>query len=159
VLAFKLLLILIAANGIPALLPRCLGTRLSQPIDAGVRLCDGYPLFGYSKTWRGLVSGIVGAAIIALLLGFPLLFGLIFAGLSLTGDLLSSFIKRRMKRPSSSKFMGLDQIPEALLPLVAGAFYLDYGVATIALVTLAFFLLHILTSRLLHQWGIRQHPH
>ncbi|MFT6986657.1 MAG: hypothetical protein ACJAT7_002499 [Psychromonas sp.] len=158
-LAFKLLLILIAANGIPAILHRCMGTTLSQPIDGGRLLGDGYPLFGHSKTWRGLFTGIVGAAIIATLLGFTPLFGLGFGAAALLGDLLSSFIKRRLRRPSSSKFLGLDQIPEALLPLVTGAIFLDYGVTTIAVVTLLFFLLNILTSRLLYQWGIRQHPH
>lgn len=158
-LAFKLLLLLIAANGIPVLSQRCLGEIFAQPIDAGLVLCDGYPLFGSSKTWRGLLTGIIGAAIIATLLGFTLGFGLVFAGLALVGDLFSSFIKRRMKRPPSSQFIGLDQIPESLLPLIVGSFFLDYGVTTIAVVTLVFFLLNILTSRILLQWGISKHPH
>jgi hypothetical protein len=35
------------------------------------------------------------------------------------GDLFSSFCKRRFGLPSSSRARGLDQIPEALLPLLA----------------------------------------
>ena len=149
VLEFKLLLTLITANGTPIILRRCMGATFSHPVDGGLLLSDGYPLFGYSKTWRGILSGITGATIVAFLLDFPVLFGVAFAALSLLGDLLSSFIKRRLKRPPSSKFIGLDQIPEALFPSAAGTYWLDYGLSTIAIVTLSFFLISILTPALL----------
>jgi hypothetical protein len=34
----------------------------------------------------------------------------------MAGDLLSSFVKRRLNLPPSSRATGLDQIPESLLP-------------------------------------------
>ena len=154
-LEFKLLLILITANGIPVILHRCLGSTFSQPVDGGLLLSDGYPLFGYSKTWRGIFSGISGATLVAFPLDLPLLFAMIFATLSLLGDLLSSFIKRRLKRPPSSKFIGLDQIPEALLPLITGAYWLDYDWHTIIIVTLSFFLINLFTPAVLSLLGIR----
>lgn len=154
VLELKLLLMLITANGIPIILHRSLGATFSHPVDGGLLLPDGYPLFGYSKTWRGIITGIAGATIVAALLGFSVLFGIVFGLLSLLGDLLSSFIKRRMKRPPSSKAIGIDQIPEALLPLIAGAYWLDYGLNTIVIVTLSFFILNLLAPAILSRLGV-----
>lgn len=158
-LEFKLLLILIVANGIPVILHRCFGALFSKPVDAGLLLADGHPLLGYSKTWRGLLGGIIGATVVAILFAFPVVFAVTFALFSLLGDLLSSFIKRRMKRAPSSKFIGVDQIPEAIFPLVAGTYWLDYGLNSIVIVTLSFFLIHILTSPVLALLGLRKHPH
>ena len=158
-LEFKLLLILIVGNGVPVILYRCFGDTFSKPVDGGYKLPDGARLFGGSKTWRGFFAGIIGAAIAALLLGFTVVFGLFFGFLSLSGDLASSFIKRRMKQPESNQSVGVDQIPEALIPLVVGAFWLNYGVSTVVIVTLSFFLLNVLVSPILYQFGIRKHPH
>jgi CDP-archaeol synthase len=41
------------------------------------------------------------------------------AATAMAGDLLSSFVKRRFGLAPSSKATGLDQIPEALFPLLA----------------------------------------
>lgn len=159
VLELKLLLILISANGAPVILQRYFKDRYAWPIDSGYILPSGHYLFGPSKTWRGLIAGTICSAIVAWLMGLSFLFGLIFGLLSLIGDLISSLIKRRMNLPSSSKAFGIDQIPEAILPLVACAFYLEYGVKTVLLVTLSFFLLNVLMSPILYQLGIRKNPH
>lgn len=153
-LEFKLLLVLVAANGIPVVLRYYLGKRFSYPIDCGRCLADGYPLFGSSKTWRGLLLGSLGATVIAVLLGFPLGFGIIFSVLSLSGDLFSSFIKRRLKLAPGSQCIGGDQIPEVLLPLIAGVYWFDYGLISFVIVTLSFFLLNILLSSVLARLGI-----
>ena len=42
-----------------------------------------------------------------------LVFGLAFSALSMAGDLLSSFIKRRRGLPSGARSTALDQLPEA----------------------------------------------
>lgn len=151
VLEFKLLLILITANGVPIILRHCLENTFSHPVDGGLLLPDGYPLFGDAKTWRGIFSGITTATILAILLDFPLLFAISFALLSLLGDLLSSFIKRRLKHPPSTSCIGIDQLPEALLPLLAGTYWLDYGLYTIIIVTLTFFIINLVISTLLSQ--------
>jgi len=159
VLELKLLLIIIVGNGVPVILYRWLGDAFSQPVDGGYELPDGARLFGCSKTWRGFCAGIIGAAVVAFLLGFTIVFGVVFGFLSLSGDLVSSFIKRRMKLPESNQSVGVDQIPEAFIPLVIGAFWLSYGISTIIIVTLSFFLLNVLVSPILYQFGIRKHPH
>ncbi len=158
-LELKLLLLLMVANGLPVILFRWLGDRFSQPVDGGALFFDGRPLFGHSKTWRGFLGGTVGAAIISVLLGYSMMFGMVFGLLSLSGDLVSSFIKRRMSRESSSRAIGLDQIPEAIIPLIVGAAWLGYGANTIIIVTLSFFLLDVLASPILYHMGIRKRPH
>jgi len=61
-----------------------------------------------------------------------------------------SFVKRRLGLAPSSQAVGLDQIPESLLPLTA----LDVAVAT----TL-FFAGELLLSRLLYRWHVRDRPY
>ena len=115
----KLLLMLFAANGAPVLATRVLDGHGAWPVDGGRHWCDGRPLFGPSKTWRGLVMALLAAGSLAPLLGWPVGVGLAIGVGAMAGDLLSSFVKRRLGRPSSSQALGIDQIPEALLPLLA----------------------------------------
>lgn len=95
-----------------------------RPIDGGRVLADGYRLFGEGKTWRGFGGG-VGAAILVGLLQWgaatavepELSFGPFPVGLTpivllpigaLLGDLLGSYIKRRMGKPKGARTAGLD---------------------------------------------------
>ena len=158
-LAIELLLLLLAANGAPVLLARVLGDRGSFPIDAGLVLPDGRPLFGRSKTWRGLVSGMAACAVLSTLLGTGPLFGALFGASSLAGDLCSSFLKRRMGIASSGQATGLDQIPEAVLPLLYARTLMPLDALTIAVLTLLFLLGSLLMSRWMYRLGIRKQPY
>ncbi|MCX2980551.1 CDP-archaeol synthase [Halieaceae bacterium IMCC14734] len=135
-----------------------MSNRFNRPVDGGLVLGDGFPLFGSSKTWRGLVAALMLSAAAALLLGLPLLAGLALGAGSMCGDLLSSFIKRRLGRASSTQFLGLDQIPEALLPLLVGLVWFDYSWLAMALIVAAFFVLELTTSPLFYILGIRRRP-
>ena len=159
VLVVDVLLLLLAANGAPVLLARVLGRRWAWPVDGGLLLWDGRPLFGVSKTWRGLAIGVAMTTLAGVLLGYGAGFGLLFGAASLAGDLCSSFIKRRMGIRSSGKALGIDQIPEALLPLLAcrGTLGLDW-VSMAALVAL-FLVGSLLLSRAMFRFGIKQQPY
>lgn len=154
-----LLLLLLAANSAPVLAKRLLGNRWSSPIDGGRRLPDGRPLLGASKTWRGLVAGVVTAAAVAPLLGYGAVFGAVFGGASLAGDLISSFIKRRLGIASSGRATGLDQIPEALLPLLYARSALGLELVDLVLLTLVFLGGSLVLSRLAFRLGIREQPY
>jgi len=158
-LAIELLLLLLAANGAPVLLARVLGDRGNFPLDAGLLLPDGRPLFGRSKTWRGLVSGMAACAVLSTLLGPGPLFGALFGASSLAGDLCSSFLKRRMGIASSGRATGLDQIPEAVLPLLYARTLMPLDALTIAVLTLLFLLGSLLMSRWMYRLGIRKQPY
>ncbi|WP_279244529.1 CDP-archaeol synthase [Candidatus Litorirhabdus singularis] len=157
-LELKLLLLICAANIAPVIAHKVMSNRFNRPVDGGLVLGDGFPLFGSSKTWRGLVAALMLSAAAALLLGLPLLAGLALGAGSMCGDLLSSFIKRRLGRASSTQFLGLDQIPEALLPLLVGLVWFDYSWLAMALIVAAFFVLELTTSPLFYILGIRRRP-
>jgi len=158
-LALKVLLLALAANGAPVLGARLLGQRYAWPIDGGARFTDGRPLLGASKTWRGLLLSLLACAALAPLVGYSWQLGLTFAGASMTGDAASSFVKRRLDVPPSGRFIGLDQIPEALLPLVVcrTAFGLDW--LSIAVLTALFIAGSLLLSQLAYRVGVKQRPY
>ena len=111
-------LLLVTSHSTPAVVGGLLGPRGSWPIDGGLELRDGHRLFGASKTWRGLVLALSASALATgLLLGRPGL-GATFAALAMTGDLISSFIKRRRGLPPHTDALFIDQLPESLLPLL-----------------------------------------
>lgn len=150
---------LTAANGSPVLGQLLLGVHGDQPIDGGRLWRDGERLLGDSKTWRGLIIGVVATTIVSLLLDLGGKFGALFGFLALTGDMISSFIKRRRHLRSSAQAIGLDQLPEAILPVVFGAFWLDYGWEVTVVTVLLFMLADMVFSPLLYRLGIRRRPY
>ena len=113
----KLVLLLVIANGVPVLARLLLRERFNQPLDRNLQFIDGRPILGPAKTVRGIVSAIFLTALIAALFGLSPLQGSLFALLAMSGDLVSSFIKRRLGIISSRSAPLLDQLPETLLPL------------------------------------------
>jgi CDP-2,3-bis-(O-geranylgeranyl)-sn-glycerol synthase len=158
-LVVELLLLMLAANGAPILLARILGDRWAWPVDFGLRLRDGRPLFGHSKTWRGIVAGLVTCAAAAALFGYGPGFGLLFGGASLFGDLCSSFVKRRLGIVSSGKAIGLDQVPEALLPLLVYRYVHGLGWGSIGALVLFFFVGSLILSQIMFRIGVRKQPY
>ena len=157
-LTFKLLLLLLVANGAPVLLRKALKARWAWPVDGGALLRDGRPLLGPSKTWRGLAAApaLTGAA--AWLLGLPFGLGALFGACAMLGDLASSFVKRRLGVPSSGMALGLDQVPESLFPLLAVRSELGLGPGYIAWLVAAFLLVELALSRVLYALHIREQP-
>ena len=143
----------------PVLAARVLGHRWDQPIDGGRLFFDGRPILGRNKTWRGLIGGVLASGLFSVLAGFGLLFGCLFGLLALLGDASSSFIKRRMGLQDSARALGLDQIPEALLPMLLAAAWLSLGWLQVLLVTGLFVVANVLLSPMLYQLGIRRRPH
>lgn len=157
--ALRALLLLAVANSAPLLGHKLLGRRLACPLDGGWKFLDGRPLLGRSKTLRGVVVSVAATAAAAPLLGLSLTTGALLAALSVLGDLTSSFLKRRLGRPPSSQALGLDQVPEALFPLLALRERLDLTAGAVATVVLAFFVLELVLSRLLYRLHLRDRPY
>ncbi|MDI3482607.1 MAG: CDP-2,3-bis-(O-geranylgeranyl)-sn-glycerol synthase [Candidatus Methanomethylophilaceae archaeon] len=182
---------LIAASGLwlalPALLPNSAAVLFGggTPIDMG-RSWRGRRILGDGKTWTGFIGGAAaGIALGLILIGVAVLagwednggFGPIDQALgvitalsigSLLGDMLGSFIKRRLGIPRGAKFPILDQYD-----FLIGAFiivgicypqwlynsYLD-GWRLLALLTLlvATPLLHRLMNILGYRMGKKEVP-
>ena len=109
---------LVLANSTPVILASILGKRYSAAIDANTVLRDGRPLFGSHKTWRGLLGGTLMSGVAGSFLSPGFVTGAAFGALALTGDLCASFLKRRLHRASGRWTPLIDQLPEALLPLI-----------------------------------------
>ncbi len=152
-------LLLTLANGMPVAAKRVLRARLAFPLDAGVRFFDGQPLLGPSKTVRGVVISVVVTAVAARLLGLSLAAGGLLAAFAMIGDLFSSFVKRRLKFASSSQAIGLDQVPESLLPLLACKETLSLTSIDVAIAVGIFFLGELILSRLLYDLHVRDEPY
>jgi CDP-2,3-bis-(O-geranylgeranyl)-sn-glycerol synthase len=146
------------ANGTPVIAKKLLGTLFDQPLDCGVVLPDGQPLFGTSKTIRGIVLSIATTTALTPLLGFDWTVGLIAAAMAMLGDLFSSFVKRRLRLQPSSRATGLDQIPECLLPAVACRSLVGLSAVDVVAVTVIFTVGEMLLSRLLFRWHLRDRP-
>lgn len=153
------LLLIMLANGAPVVAKRCLGARLAYSLDGGVQLPDGQPLFGSSKTFRGVAAAVVVTAAAAPLLETSATVGALIAALAMLGDLISSFIKRRLKLPPSSQAIGLDQVPESLVPLLVCRNLLGLTVGDVAICVAIFWIGELAVSRLLYALHVRDRPY
>ncbi len=155
----QLLILLSFANGSPVFAKRIFGDAYATPIDCNIRFVDGRPLFGRSKTIRGVVTSLAVTALAAPLIGLQFKIGLLVAAAAMAGDLLSSFLKRRFGLAPSSKATGLDQIPEALLPLLACRSALSLTAIEITAGCAIFFVGEVLLSHLFFRLRLRDRPY
>ncbi|MFC1749355.1 CDP-archaeol synthase [Pseudomonadota bacterium] len=119
-----------AANAAPVLLAKLkILESLKVPVDFGKQL-NGEDLFGRTKTWRGILGGIVFAEIVILIeywlittytffgefylftpsLKEVIILGLLFGIGEGFGDVFKSFFKRRLHIKSSKPFFPFDQM-------------------------------------------------
>jgi len=91
------------ANAAPVL---CGG---GKPLDEGRRWRDGRPLLGSHKTVRGTLSGVAVGTAVGLVQLNPLR-GLLLAVGAVGGDLLVSFVKRRLGMEPGALFPVADQL-------------------------------------------------
>ena len=154
-----LVVLIMVANGAPIIIRNIMGDIANCPLDAGKTLSDHYPVFGNSKTWRGLFASVVFTVIAALLLGYDFGFGLMVSVLAMVGDLLSSFIKRRLKLQTSRMALFLDQVPESLLPALYMMQVLSLAWKDVLFIVAVFIVLELILSKILYRLGIRQRPY
>ena len=151
--------LLLVANGSPILADCLLRKKLSIALDGGLFFTDGQPIFGTSKTVRGIAASIFVTTIAALVIGQSSANGLLLGTVAMIGDLVSSFIKRRMRLAPTSRSTGLDYIPEALLPALVLATVSDLTTTDIVAITAIFVLSATIMSPVLHAFGIRKQPY
>ena len=144
------LLMVVTANTAAWAAARVLGRHWNAPLDFGRTLRDGTRLLGGHKTWRGLIVSAVACGAASQLLGPGFALGAAFGTLALLGDAVSSFLKRRLRLAPGAEVSGLDQVPEAILPLLALPRPLGLGFAQSLIVTALFVLLDTATTRLRH---------
>ncbi len=159
-----------AANAIPVILGG--GTA----IDFGKKWFDGKPIFGSHKTIRGLVAGVVAGTLTSLAqeyvlhsvapsdfvlpFQFSVLVGFIVSFGALLGDLVHSFVKRRVSIAEGAPLPVADQ-----LDFVAGAVLLSFlappphvPVLTIAIIFAITLPTHLLTNAIAYVAGVKKTP-
>jgi len=146
-----------------------------RPIDGGRTLSDGKPLFGPNKTVRGFLAGLTTGIIVSLILNaafqYDLLLGFTLSLGALTGDLLHSFVKRRIGIPAGSPLPVADQLdfvlgallfslfvphsqpPLYLLPIPPPPF-----LTTTIIVIVITPPIHLLTNLLAYLFGVKKTP-
>jgi CDP-2,3-bis-(O-geranylgeranyl)-sn-glycerol synthase len=148
VIEIGLFALLLVANGSPVIMSMTLRRDWQLPLDGGLCLPDGKRLFGSSKTVPGLVVSVAATTLGAMLIGPGVWIGLSIGTFAMLGDLLSSFIKRRLGLAAGDCAIGLDQIPESLLPLLVCKPLLGLSWTQVFLLTAAFFVFNLLFSRM-----------
>ena len=152
--------ILIAtANAAPVALKLLLLNRYSRPIDGGLVLRDGNRLLGPSKTWRGVAIAILVPACLSSLMGLSWRAGALVGATAMAGDCMASFLKRRLGFAASSMALGLDQIPESLLPAILIRAYAQVTAIDIFMVVFIFFVGELVLSRVFFRLGLRERPY
>ena len=159
VVILQLLILLMLANGTPVIAKKILGNRYLYPLDGNLAFADGRPVFGRSKTIRGVVLAVVVTTASAPLIGLGWRIGFLVGSFAMAGDLFSSFCKRRLGLPSSSRASGLDQVPESLLPLLACRDLLGLTAADIVVCVVMFVVGEVVLSRLLYAFRLRDRPY
>jgi hypothetical protein len=158
-LLVQLLILLIVANGAAVAAKKLLGKTLARPLDGGGLFVDGRPVFGPTKTIRGVVASVLATAICAALMGLGWRVGVLIAVFAMAGDLFSSFVKRRLDLASSSMAIGLDHIPESLFPLLASRLLLPLGILDVVAGTTIFVVSALILSPVLFKLNLRDEPH
>jgi CDP-2,3-bis-(O-geranylgeranyl)-sn-glycerol synthase len=133
-------------------------------------------LFGRNKTWRGLLSGIVGAWLTLVLQHFLqqygllqtwrlldygsiniLLYGFLFGGGAIIGDMVGSFLKRRLKKVEGQPWIPFDQINFVIGALLFLSPLYQLDIPHILTLFLLSPLLHFLTCVLGYAAGMKEH--
>ena len=158
-LLLQLLILLIVANGAAVAAKKLFGGALAYPLDAGLLFLDGEPLFGPSKTVRGIATSVIATSICAMLIGLGWKVGALIATFAMAGDLFSSFVKRRLHRAPSSMAIGLDHIPESLFPLLVIRPLLPLSILEVVGGVLIFLVGALILSPLLFKLNLRDEPY
>ena len=147
------------ANGTAVVAKKVLGVAFGRPLDGGATFVDGQPLFGPSKTIRGVAASLLGTSICAGLMGLGWQIGSLIAVFAIAGDLFSSFVKRRLHLAPSRMAIGLDHIPESLFPLLASRLLLPLNTLDIVVGVTVFVVGALILSPLLFKLKLRDEPH
>jgi CDP-2,3-bis-(O-geranylgeranyl)-sn-glycerol synthase len=143
-----------------------------RPVDFGKIFLDGKPILGSHKTLRGFFSGLFVGTLVGFLqtlifqhvlfqydtqFRYDVLLGFMISLGALVGDLVESFIKRRLDLPPGSSLPVGDQ-----LDFVVGAFLFSLPVSpqpsllTILIILVITPFIHFLTNLLAGLLGIKR---
>ena len=133
---------------------------LDQPVDFGFKI-KGKRLFGQNKTWRGLFFGSLAGIFTGLCQARGIRVGFVLGLGALLGDLLGSFIKRRLNMAPGEPHVLLDQTPYVLVPMVIYACFWPFPLTFAQSLFLVLFSLwlHRASNILYFKIGLKEVPY
>jgi CDP-2,3-bis-(O-geranylgeranyl)-sn-glycerol synthase len=167
--------IILPAYAVNGLIP-LVGLRKTHPIDFGKKF-RGKPLFGPGKTWEGLVFGcFIGILIASIeMLAFPYLpfdqspvpltivpmsplLGLMLGIGAIAGDIVGSFIKRRIGLPRGAIAPLLDQEDFLLGSLLFASFLAAIKPDWVLLLVIITPILHLVANLIGFRIRVKKQP-
>ncbi|MFB6185411.1 MAG: CDP-2,3-bis-(O-geranylgeranyl)-sn-glycerol synthase [Halobacteriaceae archaeon] len=166
---------------LPAYIPNNIAVLIGggKPIDGG-QTWRGSRILGDGKTWRGTIGGILAGILLGLsqnqlhtlfgksLLSLPKLPPLVTITLptgAMVGDIVASFIKRRVGKDRGESFLLIDQLDFVIVSLLLTRMIVPIWFAktftfeillTIVIITP---LLHLSTNLLAYLFNLKQEPY
>jgi len=136
------------------------------PLDGGKKFIDGRRIFGDGKTVRGFVAGLAAGTIIGMIQGIAkgplshyLLLGFLLALGALLGDLMGSFIKRRLGIERGGALPGLDQLGFVIIALLLASPVKVPPWQVIVAIFLITPALHLATNFIGYKLGLKSRPY
>ena len=153
-----------------------------RPIDGGRKFIDGRPIFGPGKTVRGFVAGLAAGILIGSIqwlatdpfgiwqggqyysiavsgaLGAVTLSFLLALG-ALLGDMMGSFIKRRLGLPRGSRALGLDQLGFVAIALLLASLVASFSWQMVAVLFVLTLPIHMGTNFVNYKLGLKSKPY
>ena len=143
--------------------------RWNTPLDFG-KSYKGERIFGQNKTWRGLVSGVVFAGIIASLVAtwyyhaspdyfrHLVIRGMLMGFGALAGDAIESFFKRQSGIAAGNSWFPFDQTDYIVGGLAMSLFVSAWNTKLFLVVIFEYFGLHLFTSYLAFKMKLKDKP-
>ena len=150
-------------------------SKLARPVDFGAQW-RGKEVFGKNKTWRGLLVGVAAgmltAGVQALLffktdffkyntlvdygkINFVLLGGLMGGG-ALAGDLVKSFIKRRVNVPPGKPWFPWDQLDWIMGAMLLSSIVYVPAISVIIVTAILYVGVHLCSDRIVCRMGMKK---
>lgn len=141
-----------------------------KPIDCGKKFLDGKPIFGSHKTYRGLISGLLIGTLVGWMQEFlapniNLPKGSVFLGFALSvgallGDLMGSFIKRRLNLKPGSPLPVVDQIDFVIAALIFALIVepSSLSISKAIIIVALTFPIHVLANFIAYMLHLKDNP-
>ena len=172
--SFYLILPAYFANMAPVIFDKLgLLKSMAKPIDGGLKLGQDF-LFGQNKTWRGIISAVIFATLISGLQAVLYSYNffnkislidysenfLIFGGLAglgaILGDLIKSFLKRRLHIASGKSWPIFDQLDFVIGFFIAVSLIYRPSIGIILASLLITLILHPLINLISYLLGLKR---
>lgn len=145
------------ANATPLLVIKLI--KQGHPIDLNRNFIDEKPIFGPGKTIEGFFIGILIGTITGIIQDQSNILRAVTLSLgAMFGDLVGSFIKRRLNIRRGDPAPILDQLAFILGAIILSSYFENYEVKEAIMIVLITIPLHIFTNKLAYIFGLKKVP-